>query len=90
MLARTDPKDVARVEKCTYMCTPEKRQTCPEPAPGVEGRLANWVSPDDLQTQLDERFPGCMKGERQRVACTNCFLSTSFYEVYYHYEKLES
>ena len=74
MLARTDPKDVARVEKCTYMCTPEKRQTCPEPAPGVEGRLANWVSPDDLQKQLDERFPGCMKGERLRVACTNCFL----------------
>ena len=59
------------------MCTPEKRQTCPEPAPGVEGRLANWVSPDDLQKQLDERFPGCMKGERLRVACTNCFLSTT-------------
>lgn len=61
-MARTDPKDVARVEKCTYMCTPEKRQTCPEPAPGVTGHLANWISPEDLKKALDDRFPGCMAG----------------------------
>lgn len=63
VLARTDPKDVARVEKCTYMSTPEKRQTCPETAEGVKGHLANWISLDDLKKAIDERFPGCMAGE---------------------------
>lgn len=67
VLARTDPKDVARVEKFTYMSTPEKRQTCPETAPDVNGQLANWISPDDLQKALEERFPGCMKGKLNSI-----------------------
>lgn len=76
VLARTDPRDVARVEKVTYMCTPEKRQTCPETAEGVTGHLANWLSPADLQKALDDRFPSCMTGKsaQQHNLCSACAL----------------
>ena len=36
-LARTDPKDVARVESKTVISTPEKNETIPEPAEGIKG-----------------------------------------------------
>jgi len=61
-LARTDPLDVARVEKRTVISTPEKIETIPEPAPGVEGSLGQWWSPEKLDEAIKERFPGCMKG----------------------------
>jgi len=61
-LARTDPKDVARVESRTVISTPDKNETIPEPSEGVKGSLGHWMSPDNLKEAIQERFPGCMKG----------------------------
>lgn len=61
-LARTDPKDVARVESRTVISTPEKIETIPEPASGVQGSVGHWMSPEKLDDAISERFPGCMKG----------------------------
>ena len=36
-LAKTDPKDVARVESKTVICTDNMSETIPTPADGVEG-----------------------------------------------------
>lgn len=66
-LAKTDPADVARVESKTVIATKNKRDTIPTPANGAKGQLGNWISPDDLQKALDERFPGCMKGRTMYV-----------------------
>ena len=38
-LARTDPKDVARVESKTVISTPKMCETIPEVAEGVKGNL---------------------------------------------------
>ena len=38
-LAKTDPKDVARVESKTVICTENERETIPIPKPGVEGKV---------------------------------------------------
>jgi len=61
-LARTDPKDVARVESKTVISTPDKNETIPEAGPGVTGRLGHWMSPEALEVAIEERFPGCMRG----------------------------
>lgn len=61
-LARTDPKDVARVESKTVISTPNKLETIPQPADGVQGQLGHWMSPEDLDKKISELFPGCMKG----------------------------
>lgn len=66
-LARTDPADVARVESKTFICTPTKSETIPEPAPGVVGTLGNWISPSDMDKAIADRFPGCMKGRTMYV-----------------------
>ncbi len=64
-LARTDPKDVARVESKTFICTPNERETVPHHAEGVKGMLGNWISPKDLDAKIQKLFPGCMKGRHQ-------------------------
>ncbi|EPB70758.1 phosphoenolpyruvate carboxykinase [Ancylostoma ceylanicum] len=61
-ICRTDPKDVARVESKTWMVTPDKYQTVTHTPPGVEPMMGHWLSPQDLSTELDSRFPGCMAG----------------------------
>lgn len=61
-LARTDPADVARVESRTFVVTPERREAVPTCKEGVKGQLGNWMSPDDLQQTINDRFPKCMKG----------------------------
>lgn len=66
-LARTDPADVARVESKTVISTPNRQDTVPTPKEGVKGTLGIWMSPDDLQKALGERFPGCMKGRTMYV-----------------------
>jgi phosphoenolpyruvate carboxykinase (GTP) len=63
----TDPKDVARVESRTVICTPEKRTTIPIAKEGVNGRLGHWKHPDDLKVEVDKRFPGCMAGRTMYV-----------------------
>ncbi|KAH0509637.1 Phosphoenolpyruvate carboxykinase [GTP], mitochondrial [Microtus ochrogaster] len=66
-LARTDPKDVARVESKTVIVTPSQRDTVPLLADGAHGQLGNWMSPDEFQRAVDERFPGCMQGRTMYV-----------------------
>ena len=66
-LAKTDPKDVARVESKTVIATDTMNETIPTPAEGVEGKLGKWMAPGDLQNAIAERFPGCMKGRTMYV-----------------------
>ncbi len=66
-LANTDPRDVARVESKTFIATPEKITTVPEPAEGVKGSLGNWIHPEDLDKKIQELFPGCMQGRTMYV-----------------------
>lgn len=61
-LARTDPKDVARVESKTVIVTKSQRDTIPIPAGGVKSQLGSWMSESDWQKARVERFPGCMAG----------------------------
>ena len=62
-LAHTDPRDVARVEGKTFICTATRREAVPQPAPGVQQQqLGNWMSLEDLDVAIGLRFPGCMKG----------------------------
>lgn len=66
-LARTNPADVARVEKRTFITTETKRETIPIPRDGVTGELGNWISPSDMDQAILNRFPGCMKGRTMYV-----------------------
>lgn len=66
-LACTDPGDVARVESKTVIATPKKETTIPDYAEGVVGRLGRWMHPDDLQKEIDSRFPGCMNGRTMYI-----------------------
>ena len=53
---------MARVESKTVISTPNRLETIPAPADGVQGQLGYWMSPEDLDKKVDELFPGCMKG----------------------------
>lgn len=66
-LAKTDPKDVARVESKTVISTDSERETIPIPQKGIDGKLGKWMAPGDLQVAIAERFPGCMKGRTMYV-----------------------
>lgn len=61
-LARTDPKDVARVESKTVIVTKNQRDTVPILPAGVKSQLGSWMSEGDWQRAREERFPGCMAG----------------------------
>ncbi|XP_076449775.1 phosphoenolpyruvate carboxykinase, cytosolic [GTP]-like isoform X2 [Babylonia areolata] len=66
-LARTDPADVARVERLTYISTFSQRDTMPIPKFGSKSQLGNWMAPEDLDNELNMRFPDCMKGRTMFV-----------------------
>ncbi|XP_043788441.1 phosphoenolpyruvate carboxykinase [GTP]-like isoform X2 [Apis laboriosa] len=66
-LARTNPADVARVEKFTFISTERKSDTVPTTRKDVTGELGNWISPTDMDKAILERFPGCMKGRTMYV-----------------------
>jgi len=66
-LVRTDPRDVARVESKTFICTKDKYDTVCHVAEGVHPLMGNWISPDEYDKVLDERFPGCMNGRTMYV-----------------------
>lgn len=66
-LARTNPEDVARVESKTFICTERREQTIPTTKNGVQGKLGNWISADDMTKAIKDRFPGCMKGRTMYV-----------------------
>lgn len=66
-LARTDPRDVARVESKTVIVTQNQRDTVPTPLDGGVSQLGRWMSPEEFDKAMGSRFPGCMKGTRDKV-----------------------
>lgn len=67
-LARTDPKDVARVESKTFICTRNKHDVVPrgsDEAP--QGALGNWMHIDDLDSILSKLVRNCMTGRTMYV-----------------------
>ncbi|KAM8947767.1 phosphoenolpyruvate carboxykinase, cytosolic [GTP] [Pelodytes ibericus] len=65
-LARTDPRDVARIESKTVIVTQEQRDTVPVAKSGIS-QLGRWMSEDDFEKAFKSRFPGCMKGRTMYV-----------------------
>uniref|UniRef100_A0AAQ4QR29 Phosphoenolpyruvate carboxykinase, cytosolic [GTP] n=1 Tax=Gasterosteus aculeatus aculeatus TaxID=481459 RepID=A0AAQ4QR29_GASAC len=66
-LARTDPRDVARVESKTVIVTRDQRDTVPTPPEGGVSQLGRWMSPEEFDKAMAQRFPGCMKGRTMYV-----------------------
>ena len=62
VLAHTKKADVARVEKCTFICTQKKEDAVPEPKPGAQSKLGNWKAVAEADADLQKKFDGCMKG----------------------------
>ena len=57
-LHRSDPRDVARVEHLTFVCTSNEDDAGPN---------NNWKSPDDAKRMMRECFSACMRGRTMYV-----------------------
>jgi len=79
-IATTDPRDVARVESRTVICTKNMTDVVSIPSSGFptitdpnlpknlkQTPLGNWLDTDEMLEILDERFSGCMRGRTMFV-----------------------
>lgn len=57
-VANSDPKDVARVEECTFICCKD----CINAGP-----TNNWCDPEDMRKKLISHYNGAMKGRTMYI-----------------------